>query len=418
MLMDGRAVAQGDDRTKLLARADLVGNQTLDQQGPRGLAGRANCHIMGWEFPYHWGSLPGALDGMKAAAEGAMKSQEPNGGWAFHPGKDREKLGADGTQTMGTCGGNALWLARWAAISGEVKALAATRQAMDRLRQFPVPRGAQGWECPILEPDVLASAYALRAAVWAYMATGDQQYLTDARFYARTGLPFQYAWDDGRHPGMRYASIPVFGSTFFTHSWIGLPVQWCGLVYAYGLQELMRFDGGRQRPQSDLWARQVDGMVSSGMHQQWPMDNEKLAGTYPDSYGQWFTVRNGVHINPENIQLNLMARRGLDPGLRSVAVKVGARTLHVTAPGDLQVQASPDSLAISLKYLPGQIVYLTVGGLADAAPQAVSANGQPLGKQDDLAHGATGWALRADLGMLVVGGRCNGQGRLEVAVGL
>lgn len=110
--------------------------------------------------------------------------------------------------------------------------------------------------------------------------------------------------------------------------------------------------------------------------------------------------------------------RGLDPGLRSLRVPAGDRTLHVTAPGDLQVQAAPASLAISLKYLPGQIVYLTVGGLADAAPASLSANGQPLGKQDDLPHGATGWALRGDLGILVVGGQCDGQGRLEVAAGL
>ena len=120
----------------------------------------------------------------------------------------------------------------------------------------------------------------------------------------------QYAWDDGERPGMRYASIPVFGSTFMHHSWIGLPVQWCGLVYAYGLQELMRFDD------NDLWRRQVEGMTVSAMHQQWPGDHETLAGTYPDSYGEWFTKRNPVHINPENIALNLLALRGLDPGLR------------------------------------------------------------------------------------------------------
>lgn len=410
MLMDARTVAQGEDRQRLLERVDLVGNQTIQQEGPPGLASRANCHIMGWEFPYHWGGLPGALTGMQAAAAGAIKSQEKDGGWAYHPGKDREKLGAPGTQTMGTCGGNALWLARWAAISGDPAALEALRKAMDRLRQFRVPRGAQGWECPILEPDVLAAAMALRAAVWAYMATGEPRYLDDARCYARTGLAFQYAWDDGKHPGMRYASIPVFGSTFFTHSWIGLPVQWCGLVHAYGLVELLRFD------KNDLWERQVDGMVASGMHQQWPMDNKDLAGTYPDSYGQWFTVRNGVYINPENIELNLMARRGLDPGLRSVAVQVAGRTWHVTAPCDVEVMAQGKGARIALKYLPGETVYLTVGGFVPTATMAVSANGQELAKQADLPHGTTGWALREDLGIVVIGGKCDEQGRLEVVV--
>ncbi|MGC9317136.1 MAG: hypothetical protein ACP5KN_03765, partial [Armatimonadota bacterium] len=142
-----------------------------------------------------------------------------------------------------------------------------------------------GWECPITQPDVLASAYGVRAGVWAYMATGDEQWLDDARYWARTGLAFQYAWDDGQHPGMRYASIPVFGSTFFHHSWIGLPVQWCGLVYAYSLQELRRFDD------SDIWHKQAEGITVSAMYQQWPMDHETLAGSYPDSWGNWFTQR-------------------------------------------------------------------------------------------------------------------------------
>jgi len=35
-----------------------------------------------------------------------------------------------------------------------------------------------------------------------------------------------------------------------------------------------------------------------------------------------------------------------------------------------------------------------------------------------LPHGATGWAVRSDLGLLVVGGKCDGQGRLEVLMKL
>lgn len=407
MLMDARAVATGEAKQQLLDRVDLVGNQTIQQEGPGGLASGANCHIMAWEFPYHWGGLPGALQGMRDQAEGVIRSQEANGGWGFYPSEDRKSLGAPGTQTMGTCAGPAYRLAKWAAISGDTAATAAMRKALTRLREFQVPRGAQGWECPILQPDVLASAYALRAAVWAYQATGEAQYLEDARFYARTGLPFQYAWDDGEHPGMRYASIPVFGSTFFTHSWIGLPVQWCGLVYAYGLVELMRFDD------DDLWRRQVEGMTVSGMYQQWPMDNAQLAGSYPDSYGQWFTVRNGAYINPEDIQINALALQGLDPGLRSVAAKLGERVVHVTAPGDLQVSAEGGRLAIRLKYLPNETCYLTVVGL-DAAGFTATANGQPLARQADLPHGSTGWTYREDTGILVIGGTCDGSGRLEV----
>lgn len=408
MLMDARAVATGEAKQQLLERVDLVGHQTIEQEGPGGLASGANCHIMGWEFPYHWGGLPGALVGMREQAEATMRSQEDNGGWGFYPSEDRQSLGTPGTQTMGTCAGPAYRLAKWAAISGDPAVTAAMRKALARLRAFRVPRGAQGWECPILQPDVLASAYALRAAVWAYQATGEAQYLEDARLYARTGLPFQYAWDDGEHPGMRYASIPVFGSTFFTHSWIGLPVQWCGLVYAYGLVELMRFDS------DDLWRRQVEGMTASAMHQQWPLDNKDLAGSYPDSYGQWFTVRNGAYINPEDIQVNAMALRGLDPGLRSVAVQIGGRTVHVTAPGDLQTSTAGGRLTLRLKYLPGETCYLTLAGWDATAVPALTANGQPLTSQPDLPHGSTGWTLEPQSGLVVLGATCDAQGWLEV----
>jgi len=57
-------------------------------------------------------------------------------------------------------------------------------------------------------------------------ATGDRRWLDRAIYWARTGLPFLFAYNRADTPGMRYASIPVFGTTFYTHSWLGVPVQW------------------------------------------------------------------------------------------------------------------------------------------------------------------------------------------------
>jgi hypothetical protein len=403
MLMDARTVASGEARSQLLDRVNLIGEKTLREQGTAGLTSSACCHIMGWEFPYHWGYLPGALEGMRASAYGALNNQEADGLWGFYPGEGRETLGARGTRTMGICGQNAYRMAKYAAISGDPAVLEALGRALVAMRQFKVPRGAQGWECPILEPDVLASAYAVRAYVWAYMATGDRQWLQDADFWARTGLPFQYTWDDGRHPGMRYASIPVFGSTFFHHSWIGLPVQWCGLVYAYSLQELMRF-----APDS-LWRKQVEGITVSGMHQQWPMDNPELAGTYPDSFGQWFTHRNGAYINPEDIQVNLMALKGSDPGLRSALVDMGG-PVHVCAPGDVAAQASEGRLSVQAKYVPGEIVYLSVGPVEPTQAFAATSGETQLTRQPGLKPGTIGWDHNRNLNVLCLGLRCGEDG--------
>lgn len=401
MLMDARAVAQGEAKEQVTERVNLIAEQTLREQGEAGLASGALCHIMRWEFPYHWGHLPGALRGMRDNAHSALRSQEEDGGWGFRPGERQRVLGEPGTRVSGICGRNAYTLAKWAAISGEPEVLAGMHRAIESLRRYKVPRGAQGWECPILQPDVLASAYALRAFVWAYMATGDEQLLEDARFWARTGLPFQYAWDDGERPGMRYASIPVFGSTFFVHTWIGLPVQWCGLVYAYGLQELMRFDP------DDIWRRQVEGMTVSAMHQQWDWDNEELAGSYPDAYGDWFTRRVPVFIGPENIQLNLLAMQGLDPGLRAVPVSFDDGLVQVTAPADITVTAQPDGLRVDADYLPGEIMYLTIAPVAPTEEVSLIAGDEALERADDLPPGSVGWAYNEQLRILSVGVRCD-----------
>jgi len=412
LLMDARAVAKGRTRTELLERVALIADKTVREQGAAGLASSACCHTLGWEFPFHWGHLPDAIEGMKAVAYDSLQNQGPDGLWGYYPGKGNEKLGQPGTRTMGICGRQAYLMAKYLAITGDPEVRAGLDRALAAMEQFRVPRGAQGWECPILEPDVLASAYAVRAYVWATMATGERKWLEQARFWARTGLPFQYAWDDGQHPGMRYASIPVFGSTFFTHTWIGLPVQWCGLVYAYGLQELLRFgpDG--------LWTRQVEGMTVSAMWQQWPMgEKPELAGSYPDSYGQWFTVRNGAYINPENIQLNLLALKGLDPGLRAVPVALGQAQAQVAAPCDVSAAAAGgDGLQIDLRYLPRETVYLTVGGVAPQPGFQARANGTMLAQRPDLPPGSTGWCLRDRLATVVFGVTCDGRGKASLAL--
>jgi hypothetical protein len=261
-----------------------------------------------------------------------------------------------------------------------------------------------------MEPDVLASAYAVRACVWAAMATGEDTLLDDARFWARTGLAFQYMWDDGAHPGMRYASIPVLGSTFFTHSWIGLPVQWCGLVYAYSLQELARYDA------NPWWRKQAKGITVSATYQQWPMDNEKLAGSYPDSWGQWFTRRNPVYINPEDILVNLLALEGLDPGLRSTTAKMEGGLVHVTAAADVDLELTEKEMRVLLKYAPNEVFYATVApvALAPDAKITVGSEGQP--RRESLGAGQTGWAYNAKASVLAVGMKADAKGSARLTL--
>ncbi len=410
LLVDARAAAKGRVRRELLERVAVIAHNTVREEGVSALSSPRNCHILAGEFPYHYGMLPEALGDLRRRALHALATQANDGGWGYTPDARRRPLGRPGTRVSGIIARNTLALARWTAISGAPNCEAGLRRALRCLGRFQIPRGAQGWECPIHEPDVLAAAYAVRACVWAYMALGDSALLDQARFWARTGLAFQYAWDDGRRPGMRYASIPVFGSTFFHHSWLGLPVQWCGLVYAYSLQELARFD------RNPWWPLEAAGILHSAMFQQWPLDAPKTAGTYPDSFGRRFSFRNPPYINPEDIEVNLLALHGFDPGLRARRLDMGrGRRLQATAPCRFRAETKNGTVSLRLHYFPGQVVYCTLAPAA-APPAGVESggNGAPFPRRKSLGPGETGWAYDPETRLLAAGVRCDARGSARV----
>jgi len=75
----------------------------------------------------------------------------------------------------------------------------------------------------------------------AYLLTGRDDYLQQARRWAITGVPFVYLWSD--QPVMRYATTPVLGATNWKAPlWIAKPVQWCGIVYAHAIAKLDHHD--------------------------------------------------------------------------------------------------------------------------------------------------------------------------------
>ena len=118
---------------------------------------------------------------------------------------------------------------------------------LHRRFEHGVPRGAQTWEIPLHTPDILGSAYLVKAFALGYELTGDPELLDAARYWAWTGVPFVYLVNPTDQGGSSavgpYATIPVLGATnWVAPNWIGLPVQWCGLVYADGLFQLARLD--------------------------------------------------------------------------------------------------------------------------------------------------------------------------------
>ena len=353
---------------------EIISN-TLADAGPGGLAARGSCHILRWEFPFYIGRLDAALAYMEAETQQRIATQESDGSWRWHPTNEKTAiLGKAGEAVLGTCAESALLLLKHARITGNKTSREAGLKALKFMKQFSLPRGAQMWECPMYQPDVLAAAHAIGAYVEAFELTQEKAYFKRATYWAETALPFLYHWHLPDRPGMHFASIPVFGTTFYTHPWFGVPVQWNGLVLAYYLQRL------NQHTEDERWHQIAEGITVSAMYQQW--DDGELKGTYPDGFYGFCTEGKGPHLNPEDIMVNVYALRGLDPSIKtaiagdihlSSGAKVNALTL--TNKGQLNWQ---------LSYAENEISYAFIVGYG-RAPQALQARYQFASSTDDTA---------------------------------
>jgi hypothetical protein len=285
---------------------------------------------------------------------------------------------------LGLCAQRASTLLRYARITGDTNTLAAGLKALDFMERFRVPRGAQTWECPAYEPDILAAAYAMRACHDAFRVTGDSRWLHDAVYWAESGVPFVYLWTLPDKPMMLGATIPVFGSTFYTHTWLGVPVQWCGLVYAYHLfhlaEELERHPLSAASSPLPLalnfkpadWKRLVQLITVSGTYQQFA-EGEKI-GAYPDSISQ-FEKRNPAFLNPEDLLVNLLALNGHDPDIKSVRTKTSQGETVISSAAKVErVNAHPDELEFTVQFFPGQKSHTLVSGFAAVRVSAEKAS--------------------------------------------
>ncbi|MCC7493510.1 MAG: hypothetical protein IT204_14240 [Fimbriimonadaceae bacterium] len=357
--------------------AQTILDTTLAEQGEGGLASPAGCHILRGNLPFVYGHLDGALPALRAAAYQSIGSMAADGSWGYSPPPGMEFLGPRGTRELGTCAVPAQAIWRWARLTGDPEAIGAGRRALAYLDRFVVPAGAQGWECPIHQPDVLAAAAAIRCYVDAYRTTGEQRWRDRAVYWARSGLPFIYLWEAPGKPGMKHASIPVFGSTWFTHSWLGVPVQWCGLVYAYALRQLAAIDHSRP------WQELAWGITVSGMIQQFGDEEPRLKGCYPDGWYERFTKRNPPYINPEDIDVNYYAQLGWDLAEQTVTAQLGSARYRLSSGAKIDgLVVAGDTLRCRLTRPAGGRSCTMLPGIA--APRAVTLDGRPAKFGDDL----------------------------------
>ena len=341
-------LATKDDQVK--ERVLEMAKNTVAESGTGGLAARGSCHILRWEFPFYVGNIDAALTYMEEETQQRITAQESDGSWRWHPTDARTaSLGKPGEAVLGTCAESTLLLLKHARITGNKTSRKAGLKALEFIQQFSMPRGAQMWECPMYQPDVLAAAHAIGSYVEAYELTGQKAYLKRATYWAETALPFLYHWHLSDRPGMQFASIPVFGTSFHTHPWFGVPVQWNGLVLAYYLQRL------NQHTEDERWHQTAEGITVSAMYQQW--EDGELKGTYPDGFYGFCTEGKGPHLNPEDIMVNVYTLRGLNPGIKtaisgeihlSSGARVDALTLSKTGQLNWQLSYAHDETSYSL----------------------------------------------------------------------
>jgi hypothetical protein len=251
----------------------------------------------------------------------------------------------------------------------EAATLCADKQLMDeaielldkqtRLYANTVPRGAQTWEVPLHTPDILASGHMVKAYLLGYIISGRREHLEQARYWAWTGLPFVYLDDPSAGQVGEYATIAVYGATNWEAPvWFGLPVQWCGLVYASALYQLAEHDD------SGPWQKISKGITLTGLQMTWPESDRQRLGLLPDIYNLQQQHRDGPAINPGTVGAHIgdAYRKGKMYDMK----RLKDRGWFIHAPCEIRdLQEGKDSVSMKLDGWGNEYYYVLISGLEE-----------------------------------------------------
>jgi hypothetical protein len=290
----------------------------------------------------------------------------------------------------------------YARITGDPRALEAGLKALNYMERFIVPRGMNTWEVPKHAPDIQAAGLHVGCCLEAYQITGEKKYLDQARYWAKTGVPFVYFWKAPDRPVMKFSTIACLGTSWMDGiPWIGQPVQWCGLPYGYWILKLSEHD------QSFPWRALGEGILDSGVEQML-MVADKKKGLYADALkiageGAQGGVA-GPAWEPELIMKCIFLMRGL-------GVEVNTKVLHAEDKGkrihvssgallkSAELARQDRGVTFELQYPAGETSYATVAGMGSDVE--VKAHGRVLAQVDNLDAAPEGWKRSAE-GLLML----------------
>ena len=351
------------------------------------------CHVTENILPFILGKVPSGLKFLRNVAYSFRNSMRPDGTWGYSKSMSigGRVLGKEGETAIGLNAFRVALMLRYVRFTGDKNILEASLKALEAMDRFKVPRAAQVWEIPVHTPDLLASARAVDAYLEAYLVTGDRKYLIKAVYWAKTGLPFIYFWTSNDIEVMAYSTIPVFGATFYTHPWFGIPVQWNGLVYAYEILRLSYYDN------SLPWREIAKGILASAMKQQ--ATEGKYKGLYPDSWNLQTNAPQPPWINPEAILNVLYLLHGIRLDLDTRHVD-NLKILSTTTIMEVKVSNNEISIVLSTNPLPRNLI--VVYGVK---PSQVLVDGRELPFKDKVSLDVEGWTISEGYVLIVTSSR-------------
>jgi hypothetical protein len=237
------------------------------------------------------------------AARALLKGFDANGVKLYGPGQTDYSRTHFEKHANGYAGRDIVTILEGATFSADQDLVTEALALLDKqtgLYVNTVPRGAQTWEVPLHTPDILASAHLVKAYTLGYIISGKQEYLSQARYWAWTGVPFIYLHQPTDGQVGAYATIAVLGATNWRAPvWLGQPVQWCGLVYASAVHLL-----GQHDPQGP-WLQIAKGITATGVQMSWPLTDKDRQGLLPDAFDLKAQIGGGPAINPGTVQAHL-----------------------------------------------------------------------------------------------------------------
>jgi hypothetical protein len=264
------------------------------------------------------------------------------------------------------------------------------------MERFIVPRGMNTWEVPKHAPDIQAAGLHLWCCLEAYQITGDKQYLDQARYWAKTGVPFVYMWKAPDRPVMKFSTIACLGTSWYdVGNWFGRPVQWCGLPYGYWVLKLAEYD------QSLPWRAIGEGIMDSGIEQMMMLGKGRK-GLYADALDLLTNGIAGPAWEPELYMKCIFLTRGLGVEVITKVLQADGKRIHVSTAAMLKSAALAGQgrgVSFELDYPAGETSYATIAGLGPNSE--VRKAGSVLARTDNLNTAQEGWKTNAD-GLILI----------------